>query len=70
MDNKKEDGIEQSVPSLNILRLRPQLGELNYILKDYGVCIVITCDKETGDVIINNGKADVTIGEPRLWFEL
>ena len=32
------DGIK-SLPALNIEQLRPHIGELNWILKDYGISI-------------------------------
>jgi hypothetical protein len=71
VDNNKEGGVDFSTPPLHISRLRPYLGELNFILKDYGVCIVITCDEETNNVLMDeNGRAEVSIGEPRVWFEL
>ena len=69
MNNQNAGTDEQSVPVLHISQLRPHLGELNYILKDYGVCVVVMCDEKTGNVTMDDGKAHVTIGEPRLWFE-
>ena len=54
---------------LNIEQLRPHLGELNYILKDYGVSIEISVDKESGNVAMKNGKALIKIGPPHEWTE-
>ena len=57
-----------TIVPLHISRLRPHLANLNLVLEDYGVCVVVTVNAESEYVIIEDGKALVTIGEPKKWI--
>lgn len=54
---------------LNIKNLRPHLGDLNWVLKDYGISIEVTCN-ENGDVALDeNNKPKIKIGTAHEWID-
>ena len=54
---------------LKIEDLRPHLGNLNWILKDYGISVQVVVEDDGSTVHIVDGKADVKIGPNLEWIE-